>query len=424
MSKNRARDRAAKAEMEKTGARRARAVRKVDTTGQHSEYPVRLVDAHGQSWHLNSGETNAYGTRGLHWSESRTYEEIVEEAGPVRHIDVPADGDFPSIRRALVEAGPTALSSLIAALHAAATAAEEATGRPEDLVAGRPGSTESVIVLQMTLDVGPRVPTTSVDPAALETIAPILTRWVTGETVVEVAENLAFVLGGIVDELGWHGITDPWTRRNAAPYASWVTGHSNNPVGAMRARAAAQLEDDTDPMTETVGRTAFLLDATIPSDPDPGLVGDSTMEQLFGALAARSLHTLERDGDEYPARADVFVLPPNVTDRPGDAPAGWRNIAALVLVTTRRPWELDDEDQRVVTDAYRTASAALNRHWPGLPQEHQHAALSLDMLAALRGKVTEEGVREVFADLVASAIYHTYTLGSDPELAPSAGETP
>ncbi|TQE33103.1 hypothetical protein [Streptomyces ipomoeae] len=422
MSKNRARDRAAKTEMERTGARRARAVRKVDTTGQPSEYPVRLVDAHGDSWYLQSGQTNAYGTRNLDWSESRTYEEIVEQAGPVRHIDVPADGDLPAIRQALVDAGPTALSTLIAALHAAATAAEEATGRPQDLVVGRPGSTESVIVLQMTLDVGPRVPTSSVDPGALEVIAPVLTRWVTGPTVVEVAENLAYVLGGIVDETGWHGITDPWTRRNAGPYASWATSHSSNPVGAHRARAAAEL---LDPPEETIGSTAFVLSASIPSDPDPGLAADATMEQLFAALVARALHTLERDGTEYEARADVFVQPPGVTARPGDAPPGWRNIQALVLVTTRRPWEADDdEDQHVITDAFRAASDVLNRYWPGLPEEHQHAALSLDMLAALRGKFTNEAVRDMYGELIAAAVFHTHTLGSDPELAPGTGKTP
>ncbi|QKV98208.1 hypothetical protein HUT19_41540 (plasmid) [Streptomyces sp. NA02950] len=421
MSKNRARDRAAKAEMERTGARRAKAVRKVDTTGQDSPYPVSLVDDNGERWYLQSGQANAYGTRSLDWSESRTYEEITEQAGPVRHIDVPADDDFPRIRQALTDAGPTALSTLIAALHAAATAAEEATGRPEDLVAGRPGSTESVIVLQMTLDVGPRVPATSIDPASLEVIAPILTRWVTGETVVEVAENLAHVLGGLVDGLGWHGITDPWTRRNVAPYASWATSHSSNPVGAHRARAAAELLDEAE---ETVASTAFLLDASMPSEPDPGLVGDSTMEQLFAALVARALHTLDRDGAEYPARADVFVLPPGITDRPDDAPPGWRRVAALVVVTARRPWELDeDEDQRVITDAFRAVRDALNRYWPGLPEEHEHAALSLDMLAALRGQFTAEAVREVYRDLVGSAVYHTYTLGADPELDPS-GQPP
>ncbi|MDX3166000.1 hypothetical protein PV516_19620 [Streptomyces scabiei] len=419
MSKNRARDRAAKAEMERTGARRARAVRKVDTTSQTDEYPVRLVDAHGEGWYLKSRQTNAYGTRSLHYSESRTYEEITEQAGPVRHIDVPADDDFPSIRRALVEAGPTALSTLIVALHAAATAAEEATGRPKDLVAGRPGSAESVIVLQMTLDVGPRVPRTSTDPAALAVIAPILTRWVTGPTVVEVAENLAYVLGGIVDELGWHGITDSWTRRNAAPYASWATGHSYKPVGAMRARAAVELLDEAE---ETVASTAFVLDSSIPTERDPHLVGDSTMEQLFAALVARAVHTLHRDDIAYPARADVFVLPERLLERPDAAPSGWRHIAALVVVTARRPWSLDDEDQHVVTDAFRAASGALDSRWPGMPEEFQPAGMPLDMLAALRGNVTSSGARELYEELVAAAVFHTHTLGADPELDPTKAD--
>lgn len=426
MSKNRARDRAARAAMDESGAFRTRAVRQVDTTGQSPQYPVRLVDAHGASWYLNSGQTNAYGCRTLHYSETRTYEQIVEESGPVRHIDVPADGDSEAIRQALRQAGPKALATLTAALNAAATACEHATGRPEDLVAGRPGSTESSIVLGMTLDVGPEVPLTSVDPAALEVVAGILTRWVTGETVVEVAETLGWLLGPLVDELGWMGITDPWARRHLAPYASWVTGHSDNPVGAMRARATADLldgdEEAVDLAAQTIASTAFVLAASIPVDPDPGLLGDSTMEQLLAALVARNLHTLDRDGTEYDARADVFVLPPESAGRPGDAPPGWRNVSVMVLVTARRPWELHDEDQRVITDAYRAASTALNRHWPGLPEESQHAALSLDMLAALRGKFAADAVRELFHDMVQDAVYHTYTLGTAPELEPGAGE--
>ncbi|MFJ4966019.1 hypothetical protein ACIP6P_26840 [Streptomyces sp. NPDC088729] len=439
MSKNRARDRAARAAMDETGAFRARAVRQVDTTGQSPEYPVRLVDADGESWYLNSGQTNAYGTRALHYSETRTYEQIVEETGPVRHPDIPADGDSAAIRQALRQAGPQALATLTAALYAAATACEQATGRPEALVAGRPGSTESTIVLGLTLDVGPEVPLTSVDTAALEVVAGILTRWVTGETVVELAENLAWMLGPLVDELGWLGLTDPWARRRLAPYASWVTGHSDDPVGALRASAAGSPPDEdlgpVDLGAQEVGQVAFLLDASIPVEPDPALVGDATMEELLAALVARNLHTLERDGTQYPARADVFVMPPAstspdvlvkepglVVNRPGDAPPGWRNVSAMVLVSARRPWALDDEDQRVITDAYQAASAALNRHWPGLPKESQHAALSLDMLAALRGQFTADAVRELFHDMVQNAVHHTYTLGADPELEPGAGQ--
>ncbi|WP_333745723.1 hypothetical protein [Streptomyces sp. IBSBF 2950] len=440
MSKNRARDRAARAEMDQTGARRTRAVRKVDTTGSDGEYPVRLVDAHGASWYLNSGQTNAYGTRALHYSETRTYEQIVEEGGPVRHIDVPADGDSEAIRQVLRQAGPQALATLTAALHAAATACEHATGRPEDLVAGRPGSTESSMVLGMALHVGPEVPLTSVDAAALEVVAGILTRWVTGETVVELAETLAWMLGPLVDELGWKGITDPWARQHLAPYASWVMGHSDNPSAALRALAARdpfdEDEEAVDLGAQAVGQVAFLLDASIPVEPDPGLVGDATMEELLAALVARNLRTLERDGTQYPARGDVFVMPPAsdpstvvkepgiVVNRPVDAPPGWRNVSAMVLVSTRRPWALDDEDQRVITDAYRAASAALNRHWPGLPEDSQHAALSLDMLAALRGQFTADAVRKLFHDMIQNAVHHTYTLGADPELEPGAGERP
>lgn len=88
------------------------------------------------------------------------------------------------------------------------------------------------------------------------------------------------------------------------------------------------------------------------------------MEQLFAALVARAIHTLHRDTAESPARADVFVLPEGLLERPDAASSGWRHIAALVVVTTRWPWSLDEEDQRVATDAFRAAGPAGCRHRP------------------------------------------------------------
>ncbi|WP_159064220.1 hypothetical protein [Streptomyces canus] len=46
------------------------------------------------------------------------------------------------------------------------------------------------------------------------------------------------------------------------------------------------------------------------------------------------------------------------------------------------------------------------------------------MLAALRGNFTSSGARAMYEELVGSAEYHTYTLGADPELDPSAHTDP
>ncbi|MFF4409751.1 hypothetical protein [Streptomyces sp. NPDC001404] len=187
-------------------------------------------------------------------------------------------------------------------------------------------------------------------------------------------------------------------------------------TGAFRARAARTV-DTTHSPEPTVGTTAFLLDASIPVDPHPGLADGATMDELFAALVARSAHHLERDGHPYPAFFDVYlVCPPAKEPQPGDAPPGWRNIGAFVLVTARRPWHLDDESQHVTTDAFRAARDALNAHWPGLPDWAGHAALPLETLAAMRGKFTDEDLLGLVHEMQDSAIHHTWTIGADPEL--------
>ncbi|MFF2571169.1 hypothetical protein [Streptomyces sp. NPDC058084] len=188
-----------------------------------------------------------------------------------------------------------------------------------------------------------------------------------------------------------------------------------NATGSLRARAARTV--DTTTPEATVATTAFLLDAAIPSAPDPSRLPSVTPEALFASYVARSAHEVTRDGVLYPVFLDVYVVrPPEEGPQPGDAPDGWRNIGAFCLITARRPWDLEDEDQRVITDVYRAAKATLNRVWPGLPDWAGHAALSLDMLASLRGRFTDEAVLELVHEMQASAIHHTWTLGADEEL--------
>ncbi|MEU3399432.1 hypothetical protein [Streptomyces filamentosus] len=188
-----------------------------------------------------------------------------------------------------------------------------------------------------------------------------------------------------------------------------------NATGAFRARAARTV--DTTAPAATIATTAFLLDAAIPTDPDPSGLPSVTPEALFASYVARSAHDVSRDGVRYPVFIDVYVVrPPEKGPQPGDAPAGWRNIGAFCLITARRPWDLEDEHQRVITDVYRAAKHALNERWPGLPDWAGHAALSLDMLASLRGRFTDEQVLDLVHEMQDSAIHHTWTLGADPEL--------
>ncbi|WP_435245207.1 hypothetical protein [Streptomyces tendae] len=188
-----------------------------------------------------------------------------------------------------------------------------------------------------------------------------------------------------------------------------------NASGSFRARAARTV--DTTGPDPTPGTVAFLLSAAIPAEPSPGLQPDATMESLFGALVARSAHDVRRDGVRYPAFFEVYVVPPPA-HKPGEVPEGWRLLDAFILVSARRPWHLDDEDERVVTDAFRAARTALNDYWPGLPDWSGHAALPLWVLAGLRGMTTEEQARGLILDMQQAALEHTWTIGADSDVDP------
>ncbi|MFJ2752777.1 hypothetical protein [Streptomyces sp. NPDC087297] len=188
-------------------------------------------------------------------------------------------------------------------------------------------------------------------------------------------------------------------------------------TGARRARAARTV-DTTTGAEATLGTTVFLLDASIPAAVDHGIADAATMEQLFAALIARSAVFLERDGRPYPAYFEVHVVPP-AGNQPGDAPAGWRNAAAIVYVAARRPWDLDDEIDHVVTDAYRAIRDTLHRHWPGLPEEHDHAAMPWHLLAALRARFTEEEAQALLQEMRETTICSSRTIGADPDVDPA-----
>ncbi|MER6253711.1 hypothetical protein ABT224_20375 [Streptomyces sp. NPDC001584] len=189
-------------------------------------------------------------------------------------------------------------------------------------------------------------------------------------------------------------------------------------TGAFRARAARTVDTTAGAEPFTLGTTVFLLDASIPVGIDHGLADAATMEQLFAALVARSAVFVERDGVPYGAYFEVHVVPP-AGSRPGDAPDGWRNAAAIVYVVARRPWDLDDELDHVVTDAYRAIRDTLHRHWPGLPEEDDHAALPWHLLASLRGRLTEEGAQDLLREMQEKAICSSRTIGADEEVDPA-----
>ncbi|OEV12979.1 hypothetical protein [Streptomyces nanshensis] len=414
MSKNRARDRAARRQMQ-GGARRARAARTVDTTADRTEYPPRLVDGRGESWYLTS-RPNAYGTRALDYTETRTYEEIDAEHGPVRHVDIATEDDRARFTAALRQAGHRALGTLAVALRMTAEAAERATGRPGDLVAGRPGSWESATVMSLTRSEAAHAPAGQVDEDALKVLLPVLERWVvTGPTVVEVAESLTYDLAALADESGgWHGITDAWMRRHASESVrSWAMSRCSAPDDAV---------PEPEALPHTVDRVALVFGATLPVRPVEGLTAGSTVDELFAALVARAAYRLERaeTGERYPARADVWVQPKPQFATPEDWPEGWRRGEALVMVTARRPWEAPEEDTAVVADMVRAAAEQLHEVLPPLPGHELagHAGIPFEMHAALNGAIAPASFDRLLAEMQERAVHYGHTVMAETEFDP------
>lgn len=423
MSKNRARDRAARQQMQ-GGARRARAARTVDTAAARTEYPPRLVDGRGESWYL-TGRPNAYGSRlvnPMNPTDTWTYEQIDAEHGPVRHVDIAEEHDRARFTAALRQAGRRALGTLAVALRMTAEAAERATGRPGDLVAGRPGSWESAAVMSLTRSEAAEPPMDHVDEDALEVMLPILERWiVTGPTVVEVAESVTYDLAALAEESGgWHGITDGWMRRHAPESTrAWAMSRCSAPEDAW---------PEPEPLPHTVDRVALVFGATLPVRPVDGLTEGSTMDALFAALVARAAYRLERaeTGERYPARADVWVQPRPQFATPEDWPDGWRRVEALVMVTARRPWDAQDEDTAVVADMVSAAADELRRILPPLP-DHElagHAGTPFEMHAALNGAIAPDSFDALLHGMQERAVHYGHTVGAEEEFDPHQNVPP
>ncbi|GAA1979214.1 hypothetical protein [Kitasatospora viridis] len=189
-------------------------------------FPYRLADSSGEGW-LHTGD-------GLYSTFPRTdlgdmeYDQLVSERGPLREIAPESAEDSQAIQEALTAAGKKAVITLLAALYATARKVmDQSGGRIAVMTAGRPGSWEADRLRNLIWE-GDGVKPSRVDQAALDTLTGIFERWVlTGDTVVEMAENLAGDVAQVAGKIGgWNAITDQWVR--SAQYAeslgTWLVG--------------------------------------------------------------------------------------------------------------------------------------------------------------------------------------------------------
>ncbi|MFJ3793498.1 hypothetical protein [Kitasatospora sp. NPDC090091] len=185
--------------------------------------------------------------------------------------------------------------------------------------------------------------------------------------------------------------------------------------GETYMQARRRLTTAADPSTWTVGTVGFLFSCSLPTEPDPNSTFQATPETVLAAAVANNCQVLTREdtGEEYPAWADVVVLRPA---RPDEAPPGWYPVEAFIAVRSRRPWDEQDEDEQVITDAYRAARDTVTRMWPGLPEAWRPAAMNLLTVAGLRGWTDEDLQR-----LAANPLGRSTTVGADPTLRPDEG---
>lgn len=191
---------------------------------EQAQLPDRVVDRENQGWHQSAGgrfEADFGTARGL---SDLDYPALLEQRGPLRPV-VPCDpGDALLVRGALADAGVKAVASVLVALYQVSRQYAEAASAPGrrdggTLLAGREGSWETHEMNLLAWEVGSDLADkpTRFDPTCVRELVDILHLW-TGQraTYVEVAENLAFLVGQVADELGgWDTIADRYLRPGA-----------------------------------------------------------------------------------------------------------------------------------------------------------------------------------------------------------------
>ncbi len=199
------------------------------TTAAKPRYMSRVVDRDGQGWwtvgHDGRGElfTTTVEFVSTHPELEHVAREELEAArGPLREVVAMPTEDSDALKGALTAAGPKAMATVMVALNQTAQRVVATTGTSAALVAGRPGSWEASRIRHLAWE-GDSISSTRVDPAALDVLTQTLERWVLGDTPVELAENLAYVLSSVAGHAGgWAKITDRWVR--GASYAEALEG--------------------------------------------------------------------------------------------------------------------------------------------------------------------------------------------------------
>ncbi|HEY3478366.1 MAG TPA: hypothetical protein VGL02_05625, partial [Streptomyces sp.] len=198
-----------------------------------TDLPYRLVDADNYSWLATGAGLYRADPHQPDRQEELTLDQVTDQYGPVRPVEPITDDDVARLNGAFDKAGRKSIATLAAAIEMVFHELRESKGglnshisyayAARTLTAGRPGSWESALLLEVMLFgnglnlVKPKGrapvgvvaaatwkraagPSKRVDVDGRAEMATVLRRWVTGpDRYVEVAETLAAVVSRYAD---------------------------------------------------------------------------------------------------------------------------------------------------------------------------------------------------------------------------------
>lgn len=187
----------------------------------------RVVDRFGYGW-LRQGDTETYRVypKVDGCPSTMPHDQLAAERGPLRDVVPASDADRREIAFLLAATKDKALSTLLGALAWLGEACVEADGHYYRMVAGRPGSWEAALLIELAQQ-APKTPADKLDRPEAE-VGRILWTWLFEEFalesrgdpkvaelvpqprgVSEVADTLAGVFGRVVDGRGgWDEVVD------------------------------------------------------------------------------------------------------------------------------------------------------------------------------------------------------------------------
>lgn len=189
--------------------------------------PYRAVDRYARGWLTFADPVQTYP---FVPGPDLTLDELTAQCGPLTPVVAASRVDSETLHLALAAAHDKAMTTLLSVLSFIASDCEATDGSYDRLVAGRPGSWESALLLDL-VSAGNSITADRVDATAHTAVRAVLTRWLFDETSrVEVAETLASILGDLVDGRGgWDQIADQRLRRSpiAESLHHYATGLSS-----------------------------------------------------------------------------------------------------------------------------------------------------------------------------------------------------